>query len=65
MAPSAVGPGLQAGTPKPTARGEAAIRTLVAEMATANPVWDAPRIHGGELDRLGIEVAERTVSRLL
>jgi putative transposase len=40
-----------------------AIRTLVAQMA-ANPLWGAPRIHG-ELRKLGIEVSERTVSRLL
>jgi transposase InsO family protein len=33
-------------------------------MAQANPLWGAPRIHG-ELQKLGIEVAERTVSRLL
>ena len=32
-------------------------------MAAANPLWGAPRIHG-ELQKLGIEVAERTVSRL-
>ena len=41
-----------------------AIRTLVEQMATANPLWGAPRIHG-ELGKLGIEVSERTVSRLL
>src|SRR2546426_11398861 len=33
-------------------------------MAAANPLWGAPRIHG-ELQKLGIEVSERTVSRLL
>jgi hypothetical protein len=33
-------------------------------MATANPLWGAPRIHG-ELSKLGIDVSERTVSRLL
>jgi hypothetical protein len=33
-------------------------------MPQANPLWGAPRIHG-ELQKLGIEVAERTVSRLL
>jgi putative transposase len=41
-----------------------AIRTLVEQMAAANPLWGAPRIHG-ELGKLGIEVSERTVSRLL
>jgi putative transposase len=40
------------------------IRALVVRMAHANPLWGAPRIHG-ELQKLGIEVAERTVSRLL
>ena len=43
---------------------DAAIRSLVNEMAAANPLWGAPRIHG-ELSKLGIEVSERTVSRLL
>jgi putative transposase len=33
-------------------------------MATANPLWGAPRIHG-ELRTLGIDISERTVSRLL
>jgi transposase InsO family protein len=33
-------------------------------MAAANPLWGAPWIHG-ELRKLGIAVAERTVSRLL
>jgi transposase InsO family protein len=33
-------------------------------MAAANPLWGAPRIHG-ELLKLGIEISERTVSRLL
>jgi len=42
----------------------AEIRALVSRMAAANPLWGAPRIHG-ELLKLGIEVAERTVSRLL
>jgi putative transposase len=40
------------------------IRTLVREMATANRLWGAPRIHG-ELRTLGVDVSERTVSRLL
>jgi putative transposase len=42
----------------------AEIRALVTRMATANPLWGAPRIHG-ELLKIGIEVAERTVSRLM
>ena len=33
-------------------------------MATANPLWGAPRIHG-ELLKLGIDISERSVSRLL
>ena len=33
-------------------------------MARANPFWGAPRIHG-ELLQLGIEISERTVSRLI
>jgi len=43
---------------------EAAIKALVRSMAAANPLWGAPRIHG-ELLKLGIGGAERTVSRLL
>src|SRR5438132_3672703 len=42
----------------------AEIKALITRMATANPLWGAPRIHG-ELLKLGIFVAERTVSRLL
>jgi putative transposase len=42
----------------------AEIKALVARMAAANPLWGAPRIHG-ELLKLGIDVAERTVSRLI
>src|SRR5450759_4413730 len=45
-------------------RTDTAIRSLVEEMAAANPFWGAPRIHG-ELGKLGIAVSERTVSRLL
>jgi transposase InsO family protein len=33
-------------------------------MAAADPLWGAPRIHG-ELLKLGLEISERTVSRLL
>src|SRR5882762_3790426 len=42
----------------------AEITALVRKMAAANPLWGAPRIHA-ELLKLGIDVAERTVSRLL
>jgi putative transposase len=43
---------------------EPEIAALVRKMAAANPLWGAPRIHG-ELLKLGIDIAERTVSRLL
>jgi putative transposase len=33
-------------------------------MAAANPLWGAPRIHG-ELMKLGFEISERSVSRLM
>lgn len=39
-------------------------RDIIRKMATANPSWGAPRIHG-ELLRLGFEVSERTVSSLM
>jgi len=42
----------------------AALRRLVEQMAAANPLWRAPRIHG-ELKMLGIAISERTVSRIL
>jgi putative transposase len=42
----------------------AEIIAVVRKMAAANPLWGAPRIHG-ELCKLGIELAERTVSRLM
>src|SRR6267143_66063 len=42
-----------AGRPPVTAE----IKALVARLATANPLWGAPRIHG-ELLKLGIDVAE-------
>ena len=43
---------------------DAEIAALIRKMATANPLWGAPRIHG-ELLKLGIEISERTVSRLM
>jgi len=33
-------------------------------MTQANPLWGAPRIHG-ELLKLGIDISERSVSRLM
>jgi hypothetical protein len=46
------------GRPKTTV----AIRALVDKMASANPLWGAPRMHG-ELSKLGIALSERTVRR--
>ena len=40
------------------------IRKLVRTMAAANPLWGAPRVHG-ELLKLGFEISEPTVSRLM
>ena len=40
------------------------IRDLIRKMARANPSWGAPRIHG-ELLRLGFDISERTVSKLM
>ena len=40
------------------------LRQLIQRMATENPIWGAPRIHG-ELLKLGFDVSERTVSRYL
>jgi hypothetical protein len=37
---------------------------LVRTMALANPLWGSPRIHG-ELLKLGFEVSQRTVARLM
>ena len=42
----------------------AKVRALIKQMAEANPTWGAPRIHG-DLLKLGIDISERTVSRLL
>jgi putative transposase len=40
------------------------LRTLIFRMATENPTWGAPRIHG-ELRMLGFDISEPTVSRWL
>jgi transposase InsO family protein len=37
---------------------------LIRQMSQANPLWGAPRIHG-ELLKLGITVAQRTVSKYM
>ena len=42
----------------------AEIRKLVRSLASANLLWGAPRIHG-ELLKLGFEISERSVSRLM
>jgi transposase InsO family protein len=40
------------------------IRALIRRMAMENPSWGAPKIHG-ELLKMGLEIAERTVARYL
>ena len=40
------------------------VRKLIIEIANTNIGWDAPRIHG-ELRKLGIDVAESTVSKYM
>jgi putative transposase len=50
----------QAGRP----RAHTEVRRLIREMASDNPTWGAPRIHG-ELLKLCFDVSERTVSRYL
>jgi putative transposase len=45
-------------------RTRAEIRKLIHDMAAANPTWGAPRVHG-ELKKLGFQISERTVSRLM
>ena len=40
------------------------VRALIVRMATENPTWGAPRIHG-ELLKLGFHLSEITVSRWL
>ena len=40
------------------------VRTCLRTMASENPTWGAPRIHG-ELLKLGFQISERTVSRYL
>jgi transposase len=54
--------------PRGSGRGRPAtaieLRRFIEQMAAANPLWRAPRIHG-ELKLLGIAISERTVSRIL
>lgn len=42
----------------------AEVRALIRRVAQENPMWGAPKIHGGLLT-LGFAVAERTVARYL
>ena len=46
------------------ARRSARIHAGRPRTDAANPLWGAPRIHG-ELGKVGVEVSERTVSRLM
>src|SRR5262249_17269262 len=48
------------GRPRITSR----LRQLIQRLASENPLWGAPRIHG-ELLKLGFQVSERTISRYL
>jgi hypothetical protein len=58
-ASASTGPSSRVGLPKTEIAA-----LVVRKMAAANPLWGAPRIHG-ELLKLGIDVAKRTVSRLM
>ncbi len=40
------------------------VRALIREISIANPIWGAPRIHGGLL-KLGIDVSQSTVANYL
>jgi hypothetical protein len=40
------------------------VRELIRKMSRENPLWGAPRIHG-ELLKLGIDVAETSVSKYM
>jgi len=40
------------------------VKQLIRQMAKANPLWGAPRVHG-ELLKLGIDISERSVSRFM
>jgi hypothetical protein len=43
---------------------DAEIRTLIRRIASENPTWEGPRVHG-ELLKLGFEVAEALARQLL
>jgi len=40
------------------------VKQLICQMAKANPLWGAPKIHG-EILKLGINISERSVSRFM
>jgi hypothetical protein len=40
------------------------VRNLIRRMSRSNPLWGAPRIHG-ELKKLGIDIAQATVSKYM
>ena len=63
-ASASTGPGSPARPPGAARPSTPRSEPWSARMAAANPLWGAPRIHG-ELLKLGIDVAERTVSRLI
>jgi putative transposase len=63
MAPPPVDPALSAGPFRPPEYDYGHSRPRHEDPA-ANPLWGAPRIHG-ELGKLGVEVSERTISRLV
>ena len=56
------GPGRAAGPGHPAVAPD--VRALIRTMARANPLWGAPRIHG-ELQKLGLEISQATVSKYL
>jgi len=43
---------------------DAHVRALIRQMHVANPLWGAPRIHG-ELQKLGLHIAQSTVAKYL
>jgi hypothetical protein len=45
-------------------RASRELRELIQRMSKENPLWGAPRIHG-ELLKLGLEIAESTVSKYM
>src|SRR5207244_1551806 len=64
LAAPAMDPTFETPTGQPSTIDQQKIRVLVREMAAANPLWGATP-DSGELRTLGVDVSERTVSRLL